>query len=114
MTQTILAAATDAPAANPSAKLSTLRDVFAAAALTSLVGILRDPDPTTNDSERIATNAYRMADAMLRARSAIVVAPDPCQTLCPACNDEVLVNSQGCCSRCDLRLLPVIPARMSE
>jgi hypothetical protein len=43
----------------------SLRDYFAAKALGYMVG----PDQRGNP-ERLASNAYRMADAMLKARSA--------------------------------------------
>ena len=43
----------------------TLRDYFAAAALT---GILSNPETPANTPYYVTTDAYRLADAMLEAR----------------------------------------------
>lgn len=45
----------------------TLRDYFAAKAM---VGILADPDGGKWEDDTVAQAAYRLADAMLKARSA--------------------------------------------
>ena len=48
----------------------SLRDYFAAKAFHAFVGMMSDPRASDWDWDMVAREAYRMSDAMLRAREA--------------------------------------------